>query len=59
MDRHQLAVLTVAGSDSGGNAGIQADIRAFHVFGLHACTVVTALNDDQGVRIDFLDVVER
>ena len=52
MDRHQLAVLTVAGSDSGGNAGIQADIRAFHVFGLHACTVVTALTaqNPYGVR---------
>ena len=52
MDRHQLAVLTVAGSDSGGNAGIQADIRAFHVFGLHVCTVVTALTaqNPYGVR---------
>ena len=50
--KNQTVALTIAGSDSGGNAGIQADIRAFHVFGLHACTVVAALTaqNPYGVR---------
>jgi hydroxymethylpyrimidine/phosphomethylpyrimidine kinase len=49
--------LTIAGSDSGGGAGIQADLKTFHRFGVYGTsvvTLVTAQNTRSVRRVDGL-----
>lgn len=52
-----IRVLSIAGSDSGGGAGIQADIKTITVMGGHAMTALTALTAQNTCGVTMVDAV--
>ena len=61
--KHYKRVLSIAGSDSGGGAGIQADIKTISALGCYAATAITAVTVQNTIGVQAvhpvpIDIIE-
>ncbi|HEX3745347.1 MAG TPA: bifunctional hydroxymethylpyrimidine kinase/phosphomethylpyrimidine kinase [Bryobacteraceae bacterium] len=55
--RHLSVALTIAGSDPSGGAGIQADLKTFHQFGVYGEAVITLITVQNTVRVSRVEAL--
>ncbi len=56
---YSKVALSIGGSDSGGGAGIQADLRTFMALKVHGCTVISCITAQNSLQVIALQAVNK